>query len=357
MPDDPKTWNVGPARWSIMPWTGAGTTSSAASTTRASRSAALRSTARRSGGPQAEGLNALLLMHLKYGDQTDRYWKAFLKQWGFIEQAPDRPRSRRLVFGNHARRQADRRRWQGQPVEGQLSHVARLHERRQDARRARQAGRGGPAAPSNGTDHPGPRRSRACRPIRHRVARTRTACFRATRSQRPPPPRSSWYPVDSPPSPSARKLSRFDRRACGCSGRPKARRSRRRCRALADSRKAGSDAPTMHGLTVPVRDVRGRERAEDFVIVGDRQRDLLEASSRYRSASGVLGLADGARQTDPYRADDHRRDEDRQRLREPARDGEANGLKLGHDMLPMSGQAAVFAFYSFRFTRLRRELA
>ena len=34
---------------------------------------------------QAEGLNALLLMHLKHGRETDRYWKAFLKQWAFIE--------------------------------------------------------------------------------------------------------------------------------------------------------------------------------------------------------------------------------------------------------------------------------
>jgi mannobiose 2-epimerase len=34
---------------------------------------------------QAEGLNALLLMHRKFGGQTDRYGKAFLKQWSFIE--------------------------------------------------------------------------------------------------------------------------------------------------------------------------------------------------------------------------------------------------------------------------------
>jgi cellobiose epimerase len=34
----------------------------------------------------AEGLNALLLMHRKFGDQTQRYWKAFLKQWDFIEK-------------------------------------------------------------------------------------------------------------------------------------------------------------------------------------------------------------------------------------------------------------------------------
>jgi mannobiose 2-epimerase len=34
---------------------------------------------------QAEGLNALLLMHRRFGKETDRYWKAFLKQWAFIE--------------------------------------------------------------------------------------------------------------------------------------------------------------------------------------------------------------------------------------------------------------------------------
>jgi mannobiose 2-epimerase len=35
---------------------------------------------------EAEGLNALLLMHQKFGQGTDRYWKAFLKQWDFIEK-------------------------------------------------------------------------------------------------------------------------------------------------------------------------------------------------------------------------------------------------------------------------------
>jgi mannobiose 2-epimerase len=34
---------------------------------------------------QAEGLNSLLLMHRRFGAETDRYWKAFLKQWSFIE--------------------------------------------------------------------------------------------------------------------------------------------------------------------------------------------------------------------------------------------------------------------------------
>lgn len=33
---------------------------------------------------QAEGLNVLLLMHERYGAETDRYWKAFVKQLQFI---------------------------------------------------------------------------------------------------------------------------------------------------------------------------------------------------------------------------------------------------------------------------------
>jgi len=35
---------------------------------------------------QAEGLNALLVMHHKYGDKSPRYWRAFRKQWDFIER-------------------------------------------------------------------------------------------------------------------------------------------------------------------------------------------------------------------------------------------------------------------------------
>ncbi len=34
----------------------------------------------------AEGLNALLLMHRKFGVRNERYWQAFLKQWDFIEK-------------------------------------------------------------------------------------------------------------------------------------------------------------------------------------------------------------------------------------------------------------------------------
>ena len=33
---------------------------------------------------EAEGLNALLLMHEKYGTETPRYWQAFQRQWKFI---------------------------------------------------------------------------------------------------------------------------------------------------------------------------------------------------------------------------------------------------------------------------------
>jgi mannobiose 2-epimerase len=42
---------------------------------------------------QAEGLNALLLMHQKFGGGSDRYWRAFLKEWEFI--------SRHLIDAEH----------------------------------------------------------------------------------------------------------------------------------------------------------------------------------------------------------------------------------------------------------------
>ncbi len=35
---------------------------------------------------QAEGLNALLVFHQKYGRETDRYWDAFRLQWEFIDR-------------------------------------------------------------------------------------------------------------------------------------------------------------------------------------------------------------------------------------------------------------------------------
>src|SRR5205814_1096176 len=35
---------------------------------------------------EAEGLNALLLMHERFGRESPRYWDAFVKQWGFIKR-------------------------------------------------------------------------------------------------------------------------------------------------------------------------------------------------------------------------------------------------------------------------------
>ncbi len=35
---------------------------------------------------EAEGLNALLLMHERFGKETPRYWDAFVKQWDFISK-------------------------------------------------------------------------------------------------------------------------------------------------------------------------------------------------------------------------------------------------------------------------------
>jgi cellobiose epimerase len=35
---------------------------------------------------QAEGLNALLLMHERHGQETGRYWEAFTRQWAFIDR-------------------------------------------------------------------------------------------------------------------------------------------------------------------------------------------------------------------------------------------------------------------------------
>lgn len=35
---------------------------------------------------QAEGLNALLLMHERFGNEDPRYWPAFIKQWEFIKK-------------------------------------------------------------------------------------------------------------------------------------------------------------------------------------------------------------------------------------------------------------------------------
>ena len=83
---------------------------------------------------QAEGLNALLLMHEKFKGSTDRYGKAFWKQWSFIEKHMIDPLQRRLVRRDDTRRQADRRRRESQPVESQLPYVASPDECRPDAR-------------------------------------------------------------------------------------------------------------------------------------------------------------------------------------------------------------------------------
>ena len=70
---------------------------------------------------QAEGLNALLLMHERFGRETPRYWDAFVKQWEFISHQQidpthggwyssvrpdgtpdaDRPKSNRWTEGYH----------------------------------------------------------------------------------------------------------------------------------------------------------------------------------------------------------------------------------------------------------------
>ncbi len=75
---------------------------------------------------QAEGLNALLLMHRKFAASTDRYWKAFLKQWDFIEKHVIDPVHGGWYCRDDPRRPLNRRRCQGQPVEGQLSHSRAL---------------------------------------------------------------------------------------------------------------------------------------------------------------------------------------------------------------------------------------
>jgi mannobiose 2-epimerase len=35
---------------------------------------------------EVEGLHALLVMHEKFGKEDERYWKAFVKQWGFVKK-------------------------------------------------------------------------------------------------------------------------------------------------------------------------------------------------------------------------------------------------------------------------------
>jgi mannobiose 2-epimerase len=47
---------------------------------------------RKFGWVQAEGLNALLLMHQRFGDEDEAYFKAFTKQWRFIRSFQIDPR-------------------------------------------------------------------------------------------------------------------------------------------------------------------------------------------------------------------------------------------------------------------------
>ena len=70
--------------------------------------------------------------------------KAFLKQWDFIEKHLIDPVHGGWYAETDARRQADRRRRQGQPVEGQLSHLAGPDERGDDAGPARRRALSGP---------------------------------------------------------------------------------------------------------------------------------------------------------------------------------------------------------------------
>ena len=35
---------------------------------------------------QAEGLNSLLMMHERFGRETDRYWRAFELTWRFVNE-------------------------------------------------------------------------------------------------------------------------------------------------------------------------------------------------------------------------------------------------------------------------------
>ena len=58
----------------------------AGSTTRENRLAARHSTARRSGGPRPRGSTRSCSCTEKFKRHTDRYGKAFSKQWSFIER-------------------------------------------------------------------------------------------------------------------------------------------------------------------------------------------------------------------------------------------------------------------------------
>jgi len=68
------------------------------------------------------------------------------------------------------------------------------------------------------------------------------------------------------------------------------------------------DPPAMHRLAVAVGDIGWREAAESLVVVGDRQRDLLEVSGGLRRSGGISSHLDGGCQPsspDPHDGDNH----------------------------------------------------
>ena len=78
---------------------------------------------------EAEGLNALMVMHRKYGKETDRYLQGVSQAVGLHSYPHARPEIRRLVRRDRARRHPPRRRRQGQPLDGQLPYLQGDDER------------------------------------------------------------------------------------------------------------------------------------------------------------------------------------------------------------------------------------
>ena len=70
-------------------------------------------------------------------------------------------------------------------------------------------------------------------------------------------------------------------------------------------------APTMHRLAIPVGDIGRWEATIGLVIVGDRQRDLLEVSGRVCRAGGVSCSLHRMIEIGPYGTNKH--DHDRTR--------------------------------------------
>jgi mannobiose 2-epimerase len=86
MPDDPKTWQVSRSLVDhALDWGWDGEYGGFYDKGEAFNGEAFVKT--KVWWTQAEGLNALLLMHRRFGEKTDRYAKAFLKQWEFIEKS------------------------------------------------------------------------------------------------------------------------------------------------------------------------------------------------------------------------------------------------------------------------------